>query len=431
MSEAPHSDPGPLAARREAARLLEAALARRNGLEEAASAPGFTALSAQDRGFARALVLTTLRWLGPIDRALDAKLKSPPPEAVRNLLRLGAAQLWRMEVPAFAAVDTAVALAASGRGTERFKGLVNAVLRGLGRDGPPEPAPEQFAPDWLLARWRATYGEAAAAAISGAIPHEPPTDLTLKGAEPDALAAELEPRRLPTGSLRTGRRGDVAAWPGYAEGGWWVQDAAASIPARLLAAQPGETALDMCAAPGGKTLQLAAARARVTAVDRSPARLRRVRENLARTGLEAELVAADAAAWPDARTFDAVLLDAPCTATGTFRRHPDVLWAARPGDIAPLVALQSRLLDSAAARTRPGGRLVYCTCTLEPEEGEAQVAAFLRRTPGFRRTPIEPGEGGAPAEAVTVDGDLRILPSMWPEDGGLDGFFVARFTRDA
>jgi len=419
----------PLAARREAARLLEAALARRGGLEEAAAAPGFAGLSAQDRGFARALTLTALRWLGPIDRALDARLKSPPPEAVRSLLRLGAAQLWRMEVPAFAAVDTAVALASALPGGGRFKGLVNAVLRGLGRDGPPEPPPEQFAPDWLLARWRAAYGEAAAHEIAAAIPREPPTDLTLKGGDPAALAEALEARVLPTGSLRTERRGDVSGWPGYDEGGWWVQDAAASIPVRLLAPQPGESAIDLCAAPGGKTLQLAAAGARVTAVDRAAGRLRRLRENLARTGLEAETVAADAAAWPDPRTFDAVLLDAPCTATGTFRRHPDVLWASRPGDLAPLAALQARLLDAAAERTRPGGRLVYCTCSLEPEEGTAQAAAFLRRRPEFRRAPIAPGEGGAPAEAVTPEGDLRLLPSMWREDGGLDGFHVARFTR--
>lgn len=428
MPEAPTD---PLAARREAARLLEAALARRNGLEEASASAGFAALSPQDRGFARALVLTTLRWLGPIDRALDAKLKSPPPDPVRTLLRLGAAQLWRMEVPAFAAVDTSVALAAAGRSTERFKGLVNAVLRGLGRDGPPEPPPEQFAPPWLFARWRATYGDDRARAVAAAILAEPPTDLTLKDGCAADLAEALDARRLPTGSLRTDRRGDVSGWPGYGEGGWWVQDAAAAVPARLLALQQDESVLDLCAAPGGKTLQLAATGARVTALDRSPTRLKRLRENLARTGLEAEVVAADAAVWPDERTFDAVLVDAPCTATGTFRRHPDVLWAARPGDMAPLVALQSRLLEAAADRTRPGGRLVYCTCSLEPEEGEAQIAAFLSRRPEFRRAGVTPDEAGAPSEGVTAAGDLRLLPSMWAEEGGLDGFFIARLSREA
>lgn len=420
-----------LAARAAAARLLEAALSRRNGLEEAAGTAEFHGLSAQDRGFARALALTTLRWLGPIDRALDGRLKSPPPEPVRNLLRLGVAQLWRMEVPAFAAVDTSVALAAAGRGTIRFKGLVNAVLRGLAGEGPPETALQQHAPDWLLARWRAAYGEASARAIAAVIPQEPPTDLTPKSPGHEELATALEARTMPNGSLRTDKRGDVSGWPGYAEGRWWVQDAAAAIPAQLLAAEAGETALDLCAAPGGKTLQLAAAGARVTAVDRSAARLKRLGENLARTGLEAEVVAADAAVWPDARTFDAVLLDAPCTATGTFRRHPDVLWAARPGDLGKLVGLQSRLLDSAAARTRPGGRLLYCTCSLEPEEGEAQIAAFLRRTPEFFRLPIQPGEAGAPEAALTGDGDLRILPSHWADEGGLDGFYVARLHRRA
>ena len=412
-----------LAARAAAARLLEAALARRNGLEEAAGAAEFRALSARDRGFARALVLTTLRRLRAVDAALEARLKSPPPERVRTLLRLGAAQLWRMEVPAWAAVDTAVALAGARKDTERFKGLVNAVLRAVGRDG--EPPVETYAPGWLHQRWRAAYGEAAALAIGAAIPQEPPTDLTLKG-EP---LEGLEGRVLPTGSFRTGLRGDVAGWPGYAEGGWWVQDAAAALPAALLSAGRNEAVLDLCAAPGGKTLQLAATGARVTAVDRSAARLRRLGENLRRTGLEAEVVTADATAWDDPRSFDAVLLDAPCTATGTFRRHPDVLWAARPGDVAPLAAAQARLLDAAARRVRPGGRLVYCTCSLEPEEGEAQIAAFLQRTPEFLRTPIAAGEAGAPAEARTADGDLRLLPPMWADEGGLDGFFISRMVR--
>jgi 16S rRNA (cytosine967-C5)-methyltransferase len=335
-----------------------------------------------------------------------------------------------MDVPDFAAVDTSVELAGSRADTRPFKGLVNAVLRAVGRDGP--PAEGSAAPDWLQARWRAAYGEAAAERIAAQIPREPPTDLSFKHPEPAAVFARaLEGRLLPGGSVRTDRRGDVAEWPGYAEGSWWIQDAAAAIPARLLAVQPDETALDLCAAPGGKTLQLAAAGARVTAVDRSAARLQRVTENLARANLTAETVAADAGAWDDARTFDAVLLDAPCSATGTFRRHPDVLWAARPGDVAKLAAVQSRLLDTAAARVRPGGRLVYCVCSLEPEEGEAQAMGFLRRHPEFTRAPMSSGEGGSPEEALTADGDLRLLPSQWDEEGGLDGFYVARFRRSA
>jgi 16S rRNA (cytosine967-C5)-methyltransferase len=424
------NDPEGLPARVHALALLEAALTRRTGLDEAASAPGFKALSPRERGFARALVLTTLRRLAAIDRALDARLQKPPPEPVRNLLRLGATQLLYMDVPDFAAVDTSVELAGSRADTRPFKGLVNAVLRAVGRDGP--PAEGSAAPDWLQARWRAAYGEAAAERIAAQIPREPPTDLSFKHPEPAAVFARaLEGRLLPGGSVRTDRRGDVAEWPGYAEGSWWIQDAAAAIPARLLAVQPDETALDLCAAPGGKTLQLAAAGARVTAVDRSAARLQRVTENLARANLTAETVAADAGAWDDARTFDAVLLDAPCSATGTFRRHPDVLWAARPGDVAKLAAVQSRLLDTAAARVRPGGRLVYCVCSLEPEEGEAQAMGFLRRHPEFTRAPMSSGEGGSPEEALTADGDLRLLPSQWDEEGGLDGFYVARFRRSA
>jgi 16S rRNA (cytosine967-C5)-methyltransferase len=317
-------------------------------------------------------------------------------------------------------VNTAVALAGGRRETERFKGLVNAVLRAVGRDG--EPPVETYAPDWLHQRWRATYGEAAALALGAVIPQEPPTDVSAKG-DAARMAEVLDARVLPTDSIRTGLRGDVAGWPRYAEGEWWVQDAAAALPARLLDVQAEETVLDLCAAPGGKTMQLAASGARVTALDRSASRLRRLNENLARTGLTA------ATAWEDAREFDAVLLDAPCTATGTFRRHPDVLWAARPSDVAPLAAMQAKLLDAAARRVRPGGRLVYCTCSLEPEEGEAQVAAFLARSPEFARSPIASGEAGSPAEAITADRDLRLLPSMWADQGGLDGFFISRLVR--
>ncbi|MGZ6015266.1 MAG: RsmB/NOP family class I SAM-dependent RNA methyltransferase, partial [Phenylobacterium sp.] len=207
----------------------------------------------------------------------------------------------------------------------------------------------------------------------------------------------------------------------------WVQDASAAIPARLLAVKSGETALDMCSAPGGKTLQLASAGPQTVALDRSAVRLKRVAENLARMALTAEVVAADAATWPDRRSFDAVLLDAPCSATGTFRRHPDVLWAAKPSDVAGLAAVQSKLLDAAARRTKPGGRLVYCVCSLEPEEGEGQVAAFLGRTPGVTLDPIAAGEGGAPAASLRPDGTLRILPYHF--EGGTDGFYVARFRK--
>jgi 16S rRNA (cytosine967-C5)-methyltransferase len=397
--------------------------ARNAGLEGGLAHPAVRALEPRDRGFARALAMATLRHLGPIDAALQARLKKPPPERVVNILRIGAAQLFVLKTPPHAAVAATVELA-----PKAFTGLVNAVLRGLTREPPDLADPDRLAPPWLYARWRSTYGPEAARTVAASIGEEPPTDLTLKDpTEAAALAAELEAEVLPGGSLRTTRGGDITGWPGFAEGRWWVQDASAAVPARLLDVQPGQTVLDLCAAPGGKTLQLAAAGATITAVDRAAPRLKRVTENLARIGLSAEVVEADAATWSDTRTFDAVLLDAPCSATGTFRRHPDVLWVASPKDVANLAGVQARLLDSAARRVAPGGRLVYCVCSLEPEEGEAQTEAFLARTPGFALEPIAAGEGGAPEASVRPDGALRILPPHRP--GGTDGFYVARFRR--
>lgn len=417
-----------LPAREAAAQFLEAALSRRAGLDEALSVSATRGLPPRDRALARALTMVVLRHLGVIDRALAPKLQREPPERIRTLLRLGMAQLFWMDVPDHAAVSTTVAIADRLKPTRSFKGLVNAILRGLQRDGKPADDPEALAPSWLFARWQAAFGDAGARAIAAAIANEPDTDLTSKDpSDTEALAALLEGTVLPGGSIRTAKRGDLAEWPAFAEGRWWVQDAGAAIPARLLNIQPGQTALDLCAAPGGKTLQLAAAGASVVAIDRSPDRLKRVSENLARMNLTAEVVAADARTWADKRTFDAVLLDAPCSATGTFRRHPDVLWAAAPGDIASLAGVQIRMLDSAAGRVKPGGRLVYCVCSLEPEEGEAQIRGFLARHPDFSLEPVAAGEGGAPADSVSPEGWLRILPHHL--EGGIDGFFAARMIR--
>jgi 16S rRNA (cytosine967-C5)-methyltransferase len=415
-------------ARRAALEVLTAALGRKAGLEAALEGPALGGLSAQDRGFARALAMAALRHLGPIDAALAGRLTREPPEPVRMILRLGAAQLFWLDTPPYAAVNASVALAEADRATRPFKALVNAVLRRLAEAGPPADDPAALAPPWLFARWRAAYGEAAARGVAAAIANEPATDLTPRdGADAAALAEALEATPLPGGSLRRAGRGRIEEWPGFAEGRWWVQDAAAAIPARLLAVRAGETALDLCAAPGGKALQLAAAGAQVTALDRSAARLARLSEALARTGLAAEIVAADAEAWADPRSFDAVLLDAPCSSSGTFRRNPDVLWTLSPRDIAQLAGVQTRMLDAAAARVKPGGRLVYCVCSLEPEEGEAQARAFLKRHAEFATAPIAPGEGGAPAASVTPEGWLRLLPHHL--DGGMDGFFVARLAR--
>jgi 16S rRNA (cytosine967-C5)-methyltransferase len=422
------NDAAGLPARAAALDLLTSALSGRSGLDEGLSHPALQALSGRDRAFARALVMATLRRLGPIDSALQSKVKKAPPDKVVQVLRLGVAQAFVLKTPAHAAVTTSVDLVAQDKGLAMFKGLVNAVLRGLVREPPELDDPELLAPSWLYARWRAVYSIEGARQIAAMIAEEPATDLSFKDpAQAAALAAELEGEVLPGGSLRTFKRGDISTWPGFAEGGWWVQDAAAAIPARLLNVKPGETALDMCAAPGGKTLQLAAAGAEVTAIDRSAPRLKRVSENLARTGLSAEIVAADAANWTDKRSFDAILLDAPCSATGTFRRHPDVLWAAKPSDVAGLAAVQSKLLDAAVRRLKPGGRLVYCVCSLETEEGEGQVAAFLRRTPGVTLDQIAVGEGGSPEASLDDDGTLRILPHHLA--GGMDGFYVARFRK--
>ena len=404
------------------------ALHHRGGLEQALAAPAMDALEPRDRGFARALAMTALRRKGGVDRILQARLAKAPPEEARELIGLGVVQLLYLDTPAHAAVSTTMALAAASRASLPFKPLINAVLRGIEREGAPVLGPEVWAPDWLLARWRAAYGEEAALAMAALIPAEPATDLTVRdAAEAAAIADALEGQVLSSGSIRTERRGELPEWPGYGEGRWWVQDASAAAPARLLHVRPGETAVDLCAAPGGKTLQLAAAGAVVTAVDRSDARLQRVGENLARLGLQAEMVAAEAGAWEDSRQFDAVLLDAPCTATGTFRRHPDVLWATRPGDIAKLAEAQRRLLHAAARRVRPGGRLIYCVCSLEPEEGEAQALAFLRSHPEFSLSVVTPGEGGAPEASATPGGMLRILPCH--REGGTDGFFAARFLN--
>jgi 16S rRNA (cytosine967-C5)-methyltransferase len=428
ISQEPPSLQGGLAARAAALNLVEAALDHRGGLEEAMDRAPFNDLELRDRALARMLAMTLLRRVGAIDQMLQTKLQKPPPMAVMMMLRLGVVQALYMDTPAFAAVDTTVSLAEQTETTRPFKGLINAVLRGLLRQPPAEADAEAYLPGWLFTRWSAAYGEANARAIAGMIVEEPATDLTLRDpAEAGALAEAIGAAVLPGGSLRVNHRGDVMSWPGYAEGRWWVQDAAAAIPARLAGLRPDETAVDLCAAPGGKLFQLAATGAKVVALDRSGPRLRRVKSGLERLGIAAEVVQADAAAWADPRRFDAVLLDAPCSATGTFRRHPDVIWGTRPPDIAKLAAVQARLLKSAADRVAPGGRLIYCVCSLEPEEGEAQIDDFLKRRDDFRLSTITAGEGGAPAASVTEAGWLRILPHHL--DDGLDGFFAARLTR--
>jgi 16S rRNA (cytosine967-C5)-methyltransferase len=417
--------------------LVQAAQAKRSGFDEAVANPAFLALSDSERSFARAMALLLLRRLGQIDHVIDKRLKKEPNDEVIDLLRLGLVQIGYMNVPDFAAVSTTVKLAERTNATRPYKGLINAILRGVlrdraaGRNPLTKPDATKLVPDWLFQRWKIAYGEDEARGMALVLTEEPATDLSFKTPEDMArLQKALQGEPLARLAMRSALRGDVRDWPGYDDGVWWVQDASASAPVNLLGDLSGKTAIDLCAAPGGKTLQLLAAGAKVVALDRSKNRLKRIEENLARIGYQAELHMADAEGFEDERRFDVVLLDAPCSATGTYRRQPDVLWATRPADIAKLADVQHRLLDSAADRVAEGGELVYCTCSLEREEGETQVLAFLRRHKDFellKMTPQDAAAHGVPAACARPEGWLRLLPHQ--RAGGQDGFFIARLKR--
>ena len=397
------------------------------------------ALAERDRALVRVLIATVLRRLGTLRHLLglflDRGLPAQVPQ-VETALLLGAAQILFLNVPDHAAVDLSVRIAQADRRAAGFAGLINAVLRRVAREGAARLAALDTStldtPDWLMTRWTAAYGAATARAIAAANRNEPALDLTVKS-DPEYWADKLGGRVLATRSVRVIAAGAVSALPGFAEGAWWVQDAGAALPARLLGDVRGRRVADLCAAPGGKTAQLALAGASVTAVDRAPARLQRLRDNLARLALKAEIVAADVEEW-SAEPFDAVLLDAPCSSTGTIRRHPDVPWLKNAGDIVKLSALQRRLLDRALALTKPGGTLVYCTCSLEPDENEAIVADLLARAPKVRRVPIAAAEVFGCAEFISKDGDLRTLPCHFPDSdsrfAGIDGFYAARLLKD-
>jgi 16S rRNA (cytosine967-C5)-methyltransferase len=450
-----------LTARRAAADLLVAVMDRGRALEDALSeTPNFNALEGRDRAFARALVTAGLRRLGGVNAVLSRFLDRPLPDNAphaRALLHLGATQLLVLGTPAHAAVGETVETANGMREARGFAKLMNAVLRKVSRDGQAildTLPPGADLPPWLYTRWRAAYGEAAPR-IAQALLQEPPLDLTVKD-DAAGWAERLGGVLTPTGSVRLlpfslaekgpgdeGRsikpapdqlnaphpltpspqgRGGIDQLAGFDEGAWWVQDAAAALPAKLLGDVHGKRVLDLCAAPGGKTLQLAAAGARVTAVDKSEARLKRLRENLARTKLDAEVICADALKFI-AEPFDAVLLDAPCTSTGTLRRHPDVAWLRRPTDVRALAELQAQLVAACAKLLKPGAPLVYAVCSLEPEEGPGVVADALQK--GWRRAPLT---SEIAAEFITAEGDMRTHPGFWPEIGGLDGFYVARLV---
>jgi 16S rRNA (cytosine967-C5)-methyltransferase len=436
-----------LAVRRVAADIVEGVLRRHRALDEMfegadarAATAALAALEERDRGLTRAIVAVVLRRLGTLRHLLGSLLaEGLPAQAprVETVLLIGAVQILFLEVPDHAAVDLAVRLAREDRMALHFTGLINAVLRRVAREGAETlatlDAPVLDTPSWLMARWIKTYGEATAREIAAANGREPALDLTVKS-DATAWAEKLGGRVLPTGSVRATAHGTVTALPGFDDGAWWVQDAAASLPARLLRNIAGLRVADLCAAPGGKTAQLIVAGAKVTAVDRAAARLKRLQDNLTRLSLDAELVCADVETWAEQQQkFDAVLLDAPCSSTGTIRRHPDVPWLKRSADIVALSGLQRRLLDRAVALTKSGGTLIYCTCSLEPEEGSDIVADLLKRDSSVRRVPVGASEVGGVADFISADGDLRTLPCHLPDAdsrlAGVDGFYAARLEK--
>mgnify|MGYP002630110213 CR=1 FL=1 len=398
-------------------------------------------LEPRDRAFVRLLVATTLRRLGQIDSVLELCLDRPLAEAkprLQHILRLGVAQLIYLKTSSHAAVDATVRLA--GREASS-RGLVNAVLRRITRDSdkltPAADTEVLNAPTWLFEAWSAAFGEKRAGEIVKAHLIEPPLDLTLKdGATSEQWLTALDAENLLPGSLRRAGGGRIEDLAGYAEGAWWVQDLAATLPSKMLESGlvglegglVGKQIVDLCAAPGGKTLQLCTSGASVKAVDRSKNRLKLVEQNLNRTGLSAELIAADAAVWRPDAPVDGVLLDAPCTATGTLRRHPDAAYLKSAGDVTRMAEVQSHLIEAAIDMLKPGGVLVYCTCSLQPEEGEDH-ALRLKSDARLQHMALEAAEIGGFSDAINAAGDLRTLPGHLPGQGGLDGFFATRFQR--
>jgi 16S rRNA (cytosine967-C5)-methyltransferase len=442
----PREEPAGRPARRLALFAVDAVLTRRQGLDEAFEA-GLSKLNLgdmvpRDRAFARAISLATLRRRGRLQAVIDRFLEKPLPETCGRLpalLLTAAAQVLLLDTPAHAVLSQSVDIIRLDREATRFDRLVNAVLRRVAAQGPAllsemhDPQPD--IPAWLWARWRAAYGIDAARAIADASLTEPALDVSVAG-DAAQWAKRLGGYVLPTGSVRLlDVSGRIEALAGFTEGAWWVQDAAAALPVRLLGPVGGRRVADVCAAPGGKTLQLVAAGAHVTAVDASAKRMQRVADNLARIDREARLVTADVMAWAAAERdpFDAVLLDAPCSATGTIRRHPDLLWTKPETEIARLATRQRELLTAAAPLVKPGGILVVATCSLEPEEGPAMVRAFLDAHPAFVPEPARAGYADLPPHLETADGFLRTRPDLAfgddPIARGMDGFFAARLRR--
>lgn len=443
MSE--HSDHGQgdssngLESRLCAFEVLKAVLVQKKALDFAfADVSSFRDLPSIDRGFVRMLVSTLLRRLGQIDDLIARTEERPGRMSadVQLILRIGAVQIFFMDVPDHAAVDSAVNLA-EHLGYDRQKGFVNGSLRSLVRSGQEwlsrQDPVRLNTPEWLLKLWIEDYGLGMAAQIAQAHLTEAPLDITLKdGADCQYFEDIFQASTIGRGSLRRVSGGRIEELEGYDEGRWWVQDASAALPVYLLGDVEGKYVADLCAAPGGKTMQLAAMGAQVVAVDRSAKRLQRLEENLERTALSdyVHVEVADSQSWrPSEDGVDMILLDAPCSATGTVRRHPDLVHLKSLQDLPRLVSLQASLLDHSASLLDSGGLIVYCTCSLQKEEGEAQINAFLDRHNDFQRMPVSAQDIGGIEEAITPDGDVRILPFYQSARGGMDGFFIARLQK--
>lgn len=423
------ADRAGLAARKAALSILSQVLRQRRPLDTQLDA--LKNLPPRDAGFARALASQSLRHFGSLDATIRHFVPKPlaPHKAgpAMEILLLGACELLILKGAAHAAVDAANNLAAADNKAVHFKSLINAVLRRVAREGESVRGGRDTVrlntPDWLWTRWSAQYGADVARAIADAHTKEAPLDITLKSDD----AVYPESQALFGLSRRVSAENRVEELPGFTEGGWWVQDAAATLPVALLGDVAGKRVIDLCAAPGGKTLQLAARGADVTSVELDPTRAVRIRENLTRLQLRAEVIESDARDFQG--TAPLVLLDAPCTATGTIRRHPDLPWIKSAADITAQTALAYDLLESAGAMVEPGGLLVFAVCSLEREEGEEQIAAFLDAHPEFARQPVTADDVFGHSEWISADGDLRTLPCHLADVGGMDGFYAARLKR--
>ena len=426
-------DNNSLTSRRLAAFAVKEVMEHHQPLEQVlAGQPDYRELEGRDRAFVRLIAATTFRRMGQIEAALKPFIRQRPPKLVYAALQTAAAQILYLGTPAHAAVGETVAMLKSRGSSKGFANMANAVLRNVVDKGPnlagAQP-PKVNIPGWIRGEWERAYGRQAGRKMSAQLMKDPVLDVSVKANASD-WAVKLGGEAIAAQSVRLGKIGDVTALEGFDVGDWWAQDVAASLPVQLLGDVKGLRVLDMCAAPGGKTMQLAAKGAIVTALDKSEGRLERVKENLDRTKLSAEIICADALEWaPEGDLYDIVLLDAPCSATGTFRRHPDVLYNRSPKDVANLVRLQDKLLAKAAEFVRPGGTLLYCTCSLMPKEGQPRVDTFSQNLPDFRLIPILNVPSLALPQEAFSEGSLRSLPYYLEDKGGMDGFFIARLER--